>query len=63
VTDPDRLARIRATYEKGAKRGLHDAGDVDYLLKSYPYVLRLLDEFMPRQRVLEFEDGWRKERG
>lgn len=51
----DRLSRIRATYERGDKRMLWDAGEVTYLLAAIPYLLKLVDEFMPKQRVL-FEE-------
>jgi hypothetical protein len=53
MTDRDRLTRIRDTYERGAKRGLHDASEVAYLMKAWPYVFALLDrEREPRQLEL-----------
>jgi hypothetical protein len=53
VTDPDRISRIRATYEKGARRGLHDASEVAYLMKSWRYVFELLDGREERREQLE----------
>jgi hypothetical protein len=33
MTD-DRLTRIRDTYERGVRRGLHDASEVVYVLRD-----------------------------